>query len=1251
MSSTVTSPPASASTSPADELITQRIAEACRALWWAEIVRRGVLFAILFMSALLVWAIIDQWIYSPGTLGRVIAWIVLVAATVWYFIQRIYPILTSRVRPEYAARSLERDTPELRQDLTSYLTLRDQSQDKSLRGRIVRSIGSITAKQLRTNDSLPSEATGTLAWWIAGACVLALLAIYTVFSPKNTFASAGRLLVPVADIEPAKRVEISEVQPGDTSAIAGRAVDVSAKVEGLHADEPVTCRWESVSRDEQFELNFDDQERRFQGKLQLDHSISGTVRYFIEAGDDTAGPFVLDVENVPVIAIQSVHYQPPAYTGEKPHTSSSATITAVDGTNVTIRAKTNRPISKATLEFNPRTVGETVRATAGSRSMTIAEDGTSVSLQFPLRRSGSRSSEVPLNSYRLRVWDDAGQSNPDPIVYPIRVIPDLPPEVSIVMPRKSPKSMGVDLQQLIEVHAMDPDFGLKKVELEIRRGIDVVDQPILWADPNGKKGNHVTEYRFRPSEHGLRVGDTVRIKAIATDNRLDPDDESIRPNVKETDAVEIRIVDDQPAPDPNAPNDGLSEPDRRPASDHKKQDDSTNSQSKEVGQKQGGGGSGKGEASESQSGGGGQSGESGNQSSNSNPGEPNDGSDPGDSQSGGGGSQDSASKDSKQSTKTGNNGDPSDSESKNESGGNSSSDSSGDSSTNQQPQNADSQNNSNGQQPKDGMQENGNQQPQNGAQQPNDPGGKNSNGAPNQGQSGQGKPDARSNDSPGEPDQNSGPGSEGSDSQGDQSAESESPKHDGEAFEKIRDYIDRKQQENAGGGGSKQQQPDGGNNQQGGDQSDGNKADAQNNGSQSQNDNNKGADQSPDSNENGSGASQSQENDPNGMNGDSEKGDSQGASNDKDSSSDPSPSGNQDGSDQNHDQNQQQGSSSKDGSSDPQDRSKQGGDNSKQPQGSQGKPDQNDRESADEPRSDGSSDPTQNPESKSGSKPKPGEQGAKQDGMKPDGSGDSRDSTESQSPTGKQNSSDSGEQSSDSQNSDSDDDSMSDQQGRQADSTKQDPSNIKPNPDNQNPDQRNPDNINDQGKQSSDTLDNPQSNQDSPQPRPDQKSTGESKQPSRSNQQPPSGTTANGADAGTGSSGDSAPPPPAKPDLEYTKKATDMVLDYLEETRDAPDRELLEELDWSEEDLRRFADRWQKTRELPSGDAGSTKPNKDVQDALESLGLRPPGSQKGNTQRQSADGLRGLRDSGNRRKAPAAYRDIFEAFRRNLGRK
>ncbi len=108
-----------------------------------------------------------------------------------------------------------------------------------------------------------------------------------------------------------------------------------------------------------------------------------------------------------------------------------------------------------------------------------------------------------------------------------------------------------------------------------------------------------------------------------------------------------------------------------------------------------------------------------------------------------------------------------------------------------------------------------------------------------------------------------------------------------------------------------------------------------------------------------------------------------------------------------------------------------------------------------------------------------------------------------------------------------------------------------------------------------------------------------------------------------------------------------MVLDYLDQQRDQPDAELLKKLNWTEQELRAFQERWQKTRQLSGG--GDGEAGKEFEEALQSLGLRERGPDAVR-QRDQADALRSLEDAGTRVPAPPLYRDAFEAFRRSAGR-
>lgn len=1127
-------PPAS-TVSQADRLIEERVEEACRALWWAELTRAFLGIVLAGFVLVFLWLVVDQWVYSPGPLGRSTLLLASLAGLVWCIWFRVVPLIKSSVRPEYAARSLENDMPELRQALTSYITLRSERQATGLRSRVVRSIAAQTAGRLQARDELPDEATGTLRWWLATAAAFALLAGYVVFSPKNSLQTAARLAAPLASIEPARRVSIQDVKPGNVEAVAGREVAVSARVAGLSDGEEVFCRWElplgQDAGEREVVMEPDEELGRYGGSIGLPHSASGVVNYFVTAGDATVGPFQLRVEDLPVVALQSVTYQPPAYTKQSPHTNGSGAITALDGTRVTILATTNRAVAKAKIEFNPKVLGDTVQATAGATDVQIDAAGTTLSVAFTLRSSRGRSAAVELESYRMVVADEAGQQNSEPIIYPIRVVTDLPPEVAIMLPVVSPKDLPIDLQQSIEVHASDPDFGLSRVALEIRSGIDLIAEPVLWseAETTSGKGNRVSEYGFRPAELGLRIGDTVQIVAVATDNRSIPNVPGMEPNVSKTDPIELRIVAGDEQPSADADPDGVGEPEEENSS--KKQEESGNehggSGDKNSGQGGGSGGdSSKGEAESGQEGGSGsgekQSGEK-NSGDESNP-------SGGEGESDGGGSKESKGTDGGDASSSNAN----ESESSEATDSKMSDDSRGSpSDANAKASSADSEagkETAEGDpaatsEPQEGMSEaegsgagSSNENQNAGASERSDTGEDGGTGSDEAGagdaseQETSGQGGSENSGSPkGEPGSGAGKGQRGEEEGGEQGT----PQHDGETFERIRDYLEQKQKEQAGGAGSKEQNP----------------ASDDQEGSDSQ----------------GSKSNSSESGDP-------QNPESQGA-------------GTSDASDQN---------------TGTEDTSTEGQSSKQQDQetGKQGKP--------------------SGKEAGEGNDAE-GDAGGKEEGASDQSSAEAANKSESEGSSESESSGAGGNAASKAGSPESEGQNSEAEQGT-----------GKPSLD---------------GKQTADA----------------------SADPSNSDATASQIESFDGNGAGSdGPEADNAPLPPQPANLDYAKKATDLVLDYLEETRDAPDRELLDKLNLSEEDLKRFADRWQKIRDVPPTTDMRTSP--DIKDALESLGLQPPRGDGNSRIRESADDLRAIRDAGNRKQPPAAFRDAFDAFRRAMGK-
>ncbi|TVP98421.1 MAG: hypothetical protein EA381_12345 [Planctomycetaceae bacterium] len=555
-----------------DELISKTIADAQTSLWRAELSRRLLRGVIVGLLGLVFWFVLDQWLWSPGRGGRSLALAGALGVFGWWAVTRILPLLRSRVRAEYAAQSLEADLPEMRHSLTSYVALRDDFGSGGVRAAVLRSIGTRAAGQLqRQRLESPSEATGTFPWWIGLAATLAVVAAYGLFSPKNTLRSAQRLLMPLANIEPPTRVTIVSVEPGDGETLTMRPLEIIASIDGLGARDQPAVRFGSDFRQAE-PLLFDESRGDYRATI----SVARSTSYQIVAGDAVAGPFRIAVRDVPVVSIGSVHIVPPTYTRLPPRTSTGGAISAEENSRVTMAATMNRPMVRARVEFNPRDSGGSATAaapvtrgatngasrgaaTAGFLDMVIAEDGRSASVGFPLRLPRGPNDPVKIDSYRIRIWDTDGNENPEPIIYRVQIIPDLAPEIRFASPRETVREVPVNGQLLMELAAVDPDYGLRRVDWSLRRGADPAKIQTVWSAENGVTENQFIDLKFQPERMGFRVGDRISVSAIAEDNREDWEGNP-EPNRTETDAIELQIVAARELPPPSAPENGLSEP-------------------------------------------------------------------------------------------------------------------------------------------------------------------------------------------------------------------------------------------------------------------------------------------------------------------------------------------------------------------------------------------------------------------------------------------------------------------------------------------------------------------------------------------------------------------------------------------------------------------------------------------------------------------------------------------------------------------
>jgi collagen type III alpha len=531
-----------------DRYIESQLHRTRRQVKGVDIASSLMLLAVASLAYLMLVALADHWLVTGGLgfASRVAAFGLLAAGMLAFLALRLGPLLLRRVNPVYAAYTIERNRPGIKNSLINFLLLRSGSE--RLSERIYEAMESQAVNALTaTHAEVAVDRTPVIRLLLAMVAILMCVAFYAIFSPKNPFTSFRRVISPWSDVAPPTRVSIAEIEPGNGQGFHDQHVVVSALVGGLRLGEDVTLRYST--RDGQVvaksvRMALAENGYRHTAELPPDNlGLQQDLEYWIEAGDAISPHYQIKVDTAPTMVLEEIEYQYPKYSELPPRkVARHGDIQALEGTRVTLRAKANQPIAKANLDFE----------CDGRNDLEMRVEGTRAEVTFPLVWN-EKTRRPEHESYQLRFRNADGHENPKPIRYSIEVVPDLPPEVELVEPELDPtKELVVPADRPVRfaVEAADPDFKLAAVKFHARRrGTPVVDEPLLAA-PRG--GEFRRDYVLDVKRLALKPGEPVEFWAAADDNRQ-PD-----ANHRETPHYQLRIAtpDDkqQPRDDQNAEN-------------------------------------------------------------------------------------------------------------------------------------------------------------------------------------------------------------------------------------------------------------------------------------------------------------------------------------------------------------------------------------------------------------------------------------------------------------------------------------------------------------------------------------------------------------------------------------------------------------------------------------------------------------------------------------------------------------------------
>ena len=629
-----------------EKALVDRVAKARADVRRVDLTTAFCAFATLALGVLFVGVLLDHWVLPDGLSprGRLFFAVAWVASTTLYFVVRLVPILRRQIAPLYAAKILEESWNDPHNSAISWLQLRREAADARKRSQKAQNKetgqnGEKPQNAADSNDSAdfnvvdpsilrgvalqaanraasaPSETlvdcSGLIRWGVAFAVVVAVCALYSVFSPKSPFASVGRIVAPTAAIERPQAVALEEVSPGDATVYQGDFLDVAAKIDGAGSlpveifystedgrlvDLRVPMEPVGASR---FEARFPDGDDGF--------SEPTTYRVVVGKGgrfESVSPTYRVDVKPRPTFQVEKTTLKFPDYTGLTPQTfANQGDVRAVEGTTVEIVARSNSPLESAL--FLPN--GDESKGA----KMTISPDNPRLAT-FEFRLDWKRTSSVlrtadaeekvpALTSYRLLSIDVDGQRNRDARDYSVETLVDVPPTIRWESAPESGSTAALNDALRFQVRAEDPDFGLRAVRLRTAiRDLDEgasagratpapIETPLrsrsARADadystgPTPFVGPNVLSGAFVPAELGFQVGDEIEYWVEAVDSK--------EPEANVAATEKLLIVVGEPVANPSSPD---AEPEAGENSENRQEtggESGQNSESEQTGEEGG----------------------------------------------------------------------------------------------------------------------------------------------------------------------------------------------------------------------------------------------------------------------------------------------------------------------------------------------------------------------------------------------------------------------------------------------------------------------------------------------------------------------------------------------------------------------------------------------------------------------------------------------------------------------------------------
>jgi hypothetical protein len=298
--------------------------------------------AILFVEVLL-----DHAFALPVWCRQLVLFVGLTSAAAFAAIRIVRPLI-GRVNGLYAARTIEASEPEFKNGLINYLSLKKDREH--LPKSFLAAIEKRAVDQLSTVDveAVVNNRRAVQTFYLFCGIVMAIC-VYASLTPKPILESVRRaFLEPIAA---PTNTQLKEIKPGDATKVAGEFVEFSVSLGGARP-EGVTLHYSVDGGDFFAEQPF------APGKLLYDpwkttlRDLQRSMDYYITGGDARSITYHIEVLPAPMVTSVAVDMKFPAYTGVAERLGvDGGSVSAIEGTIVTVHARTNQPARSGKLDL------------------------------------------------------------------------------------------------------------------------------------------------------------------------------------------------------------------------------------------------------------------------------------------------------------------------------------------------------------------------------------------------------------------------------------------------------------------------------------------------------------------------------------------------------------------------------------------------------------------------------------------------------------------------------------------------------------------------------------------------------------------------------------------------------------------------------------------------------------------------------------------------------------------------------------